>query len=57
MTGEVSNCTPINVDLSVAIGNPEDWTAERSRCESDNTKYIKASLGTNRLLQIECWGH
>jgi hypothetical protein len=32
------------------------WTAERSRC-SDRSVKIRARLGPNRLLQIECMGH
>ncbi len=32
------------------------WTPERSRCNNRSTK-IRARLGPNRLLQIECMGH
>jgi hypothetical protein len=32
------------------------WTPERSRCDSNGTRYIKARLGPDRLLQMQCWG-
>jgi hypothetical protein len=48
-----NGCTP-TADLSV---QPPDsstgWTAERSRCNS-HSSVIRARLGDNRLLQIEC---
>jgi hypothetical protein len=40
---------------SVSIALPKNWTAERSRCDSENTTAISARLGPNRLLQIQCW--
>jgi hypothetical protein len=55
-TGDVGNCQPINGDFSAGMGNASDWTAERSRCDSENTKFIRGFLGTSRLLRIECWG-
>ena len=40
---------------SVSITLPEGWTAERARCESENTTAISARLGPDRLLEFQCW--
>jgi hypothetical protein len=56
-SGTVSDCQRKDTKISMTSSDRQGWTAERSRCESDGTKYIDASVGTNRLLQIRCWGN
>ncbi len=52
-----ANNNPINChpDIRVSVGSSawQGWTAERSRCDS-HTGHIRARLGNNRLLQIQC---
>jgi hypothetical protein len=52
--GQVSGCRP---DGRITIGSSawEGWTPERSRCGDRSTR-VRARLGPNRLLQIECLG-
>jgi len=47
-------CKP---DAKIKVGSSawEGWTPERSRC-GDRSTMIRARLGSNRLLQIECLG-
>jgi hypothetical protein len=47
-----SGCRP---DPYLGTSAVDGWTAERSRCDSSGTKYIKARLGPDRLLQMQCW--
>ncbi len=49
----VKNCLGAVKKLGSSAKN--GWTAERSRCDNRST-LIRARLGTNRLLQIECLG-
>jgi len=53
--GSPQQCRP---DGSIKLGSSawNGWTPERSRCGDRSTK-IRARLGPNRLLQIECLGH
>jgi hypothetical protein len=48
------DCSPTG---SVSLGSSAQngWTPERSRCDN-HSKLIRARLGPNRLLQIECLG-
>jgi len=52
--GTPEKCSP---DGNFKIGSSawNGWTAERSRC-GDRSRKIRASLGRDRLLQIECLG-
>ena len=52
--GTPQSCHP---DGSIKLGSSawNGWTPERSRCGDRSTK-IRARLGSNRLLQIECLG-
>jgi hypothetical protein len=52
--GLPSNC---RVKPKIKLGSSawEGWTAERSRCNDRSTK-VRARLGKDRLLQIECLG-
>jgi len=53
--GSPQQCGPDgNIKFGSSVWN--GWTAERSRCSDRSTK-IRARLGPNRLLQIECLGH
>lgn len=47
-----SGCVP-TADLTIVPQSWGDWTAERSRCDNRSNR-IRARLGSNRLLQIEC---
>ncbi|MFB2895865.1 hypothetical protein ACE1CI_23395 [Aerosakkonemataceae cyanobacterium BLCC-F50] len=49
-----SGCEP-TADFSVTPVDTGGWTAERSRCDN-RSSVIRARLGSNRLLQIECLG-
>ena len=50
--GLPSNC---HVEPNIKLGSSawQGWTPERSRCDS-HTGHIRARLGNNRLLQIQC---
>jgi len=52
--GSPESCRP---DGALKIGSSawNGWTPERSRCDNRST-LIRARLGPNRLLQIECLG-
>jgi len=52
--GSPQNCVP-DVRIKVGSSTWQGWTPERSRCGNRSTK-IRARLGPNRLLQIECLG-
>jgi hypothetical protein len=43
------------IDLKFTDSSFKGWTPERSRCDNHSTK-IRARLGPDRLLQIECLG-
>jgi hypothetical protein len=44
-----------NISIKLTDSSWKGWTPERSRCDNRSTK-IRARLGPNRLLQIECLG-
>jgi hypothetical protein len=46
--------TDVDVSFGSSVWN-DTWTPERSRCD-DRSKRIRARLGPDRLLQIECLG-
>jgi hypothetical protein len=48
-----SGCRP---DPYIGTSAVDGWTPERSRCDSNGTTSIKARLGPDRLLQMQCWG-
>jgi hypothetical protein len=48
----ISGCTKI---LKISSSAFQGWTPERSRC-ADHSAKIRARLGPDRLLQIECLG-
>lgn len=49
----VKNC--LGAVKKIGSSAKNGWTPERSRCDNRST-LIRARLGTNRLLQIECLG-
>jgi hypothetical protein len=51
--GQIS-CSP-DADISIGSSAWQGWTAERSRCDNRST-LVRARLGRDRLLQIECLG-
>jgi hypothetical protein len=51
--GDVASCKDA---VKPGASSSQGWTPERSRCNNRST-LIRARLGTNRLLQIECLGH
>lgn len=52
--GSPQSCRPDgNIKLGSSAWN--GWTPERSRCDNRSTQ-VRARLGSNRLLQIECLG-
>jgi Ricin-type beta-trefoil lectin domain len=51
--GEVESCHPTG-SIDLAPSDPQGWTPERSRCESQRTRAVSARLGPNRLLEIRC---
>jgi hypothetical protein len=54
-TNEQGDATP-TVSIKLTDSSWKGWTPERSRCDNRSTK-IRARLGPNRLLQIECLGN
>ncbi len=52
--GSPENCVS-DVKISIASSEWQGWTPERSRC-SNHSRKIRARLGPNRLLQIQCMG-
>jgi hypothetical protein len=52
--GRPESCRP-DAGLQVGSSAWKGWTPERSRCD-DRSNRIRARLGPNRLLQIECLG-
>lgn len=49
------HCDPIR-KFPLTTSNWQGWTAERSRCKNRST-LIRARLGPDRVLNIECLGH
>lgn len=49
------DCNPRATQFPLTTSDWEGWTAERSRCDNRSTK-IRARLGPDRLLEIECLG-
>ncbi len=48
------NCKPsIDITTDDKPKSEYNWTAERSRCDN-HSGYLRARLGPNRLLQIQC---
>jgi hypothetical protein len=45
-----------NANIKLGSSAWQGWTAERSRCDNHSSK-IRARLGHDRLLQIQCLGH
>jgi len=48
-----SSCHPSGLTLKGHTASTDGWTAERSRCDS-HTNVLRARLGPDRLLQMEC---
>jgi hypothetical protein len=55
-TGDASGLASCKDAVKPGASAFQGWTPERSRC-SNHSSLIRARLGTNRLLQIECLGH
>jgi hypothetical protein len=48
------DCSVVGGSISISFSSRGGWTAERSRCDSSSTRYIRARLGPDRLLRMQC---